>query len=83
MQKFKNDTCVVPDTARGMGRAIADRFHDEGAIVIITDIDEARGAATAAEIGCRFEQLDVREEADWARIAGIVPAADVVSTMLA
>ncbi len=64
--------------ARGIGRAIAARFHDEGAIVIVTDIDHAGGAATAARIGCRFEPLDVREEADWARLAGLVPTADVV-----
>lgn len=78
MQRLKNKTCVVTGAARGIGRAIAARFHDEGADVVVTDIDEATGAATAAEIGCRFEPLDVREEADWARLATIVPVADVV-----
>lgn len=78
MQRLKNKTCVVTGAARGIGRAIAARFHDEGATVIATDIDPAMGAAAAAEIGCRFEPLDVREEGDWARLAGIVPVADVV-----
>lgn len=78
MQRLKNKTCVVTGAARGIGRAIAFRFHDEGADVVVTDIDEATGAATAAEIGCRFQPLDVREEADWARLATIVPVADVV-----
>lgn len=78
MQRLKNKTCVVTGAARGIGRAIAARFHDEGAVVIVTDIDEATGPATAAEIGCRFEPLDVREEADWSRLVGIVPVADVV-----
>jgi len=78
MQRLNNKTCVVTGAARGIGRAIAARFHDEGAVVIVTDIDEATGAATAAEIRCRFEPLDVREEADWLRLAGIVPVADVV-----
>lgn len=78
MQRLKNKTCVVTGAARGIGRAIAARFHDEGAVVIVTDIDEASGRATAAEIGCRFEPLDVREEADWARLARTVPTADVV-----
>jgi len=78
MQRLNNKTCVVTGAARGIGRAIAARFHDEGAVVIVTDIDEAIGAATAGEIGCRFEPLDVREEADWLRLAAIVPVADVV-----
>ena len=78
MPRLKNKTCVITGAARGIGRAIAARFHAEGGCVIITDIEEAAGAMTAAEIGCRFEPLDVREEADWSRLAGVVPAADVV-----
>jgi len=78
MQRLNNKTCVVTGAARGIGRAIAARFHDEGASVIVTDIDERAGSKAAAEIGCRFEPLDVREEADWTRLAGIVPVADVV-----
>jgi len=70
MRRLNNKTCVVTGAARGIGRAIAACFHDEGAVVIVTDIDEATGAATAAEIGCRFEPRDVREEADWLRLAG-------------
>ncbi|BDV33562.1 SDR family NAD(P)-dependent oxidoreductase [Methylocystis iwaonis] len=78
MERLHKKTCVITGAARGIGRAIARRFHDEGAIVILTDIDEAAGAAAAAEIGCRFETLDVREEADWRRLAERVPTADVV-----
>jgi 3(or 17)beta-hydroxysteroid dehydrogenase len=78
MQRLDNKTCVVTGAARGIGRAIAARFHDEGAVAIVTDIDEAEGAETAAEIGCRFELLDVREEADWRRLAGVIPVADVM-----
>ena len=78
MQRLSNKTCVVTGAARGIGCAIAARFHDEGATVIVTDLDETTGAATAAAIGCRFERLDVSEEADWLRLTRIVPIADVV-----
>jgi len=78
MQRLRDKTCIVTGAARGIGRAIAARFHDEGARVIVTDIDKVMGAATAAAIGCGFEPLDVRDEADWQRLAGIVPVADVV-----
>jgi 3(or 17)beta-hydroxysteroid dehydrogenase len=78
MQRLKNKTCVITGSARGIGQAIAARFHEEGGVVIVTDIDEATGATAAAAIGCRFERLDVREEADWRRLASIVPVADVV-----
>lgn len=78
MQRLKNKTCVVTGAARGVGRAIAARFHEESATVIATDVDRAGGEAAAAAIGCRFEPLDVREEADWARLALMVPTADVV-----
>ena len=78
MQRLTGKVCVVTGAARGIGRAIAARFHDEGGSVVATDIDEAAGIAAAAEIGCRFVALDVREEADWRRLADDVPAADVV-----
>jgi NAD(P)-dependent dehydrogenase (short-subunit alcohol dehydrogenase family) len=78
MQRLNTKTCVVTGAARGIGRAIAERFHDEGAVVILTDIDEPAGLEAAAAIGCRFQSLDVRDEADWHRLAGCVPIVDVV-----
>lgn len=78
MQRLLHKLCVVTGAAHGIGRVIATQFHAEGAIVVATDIDEAAGATTAADIGCRFIKLDVREEADWHHLAAAVPAADVV-----
>ncbi len=78
MQRLTDKTCVVTGGARGIGRAIAARFRDEGAAVILTDIDVPAGQAAADAIGARFLALDVAEEADWARLAERVPAADVV-----
>lgn len=78
MLRLKNKICVITGAARGIGRAIASRFQAEGGTVIVTDIDVTAGKAAAAEIGCRFEALDVREEADWLRLGAILPKADVV-----
>jgi NAD(P)-dependent dehydrogenase (short-subunit alcohol dehydrogenase family) len=61
MHRLAEKICVVTGAARGIGRAIAAAFHAEGATVILTDLDADGGARAAAEIGCRFEPLDVRE----------------------
>ena len=50
MHRMQSKTCVVTGAARGIGRAIAARFHDEGADVVIADIDDTAGAAAAAAI---------------------------------
>ncbi|MCC2975115.1 SDR family oxidoreductase [Sphingomonas sp. PL-96] len=78
MPRLQGKTCVVTGAARGIGRAIAQAFHDEGATVIATDKDRQAGTASAAAIGCAFVPLDVALEADWDRLAEQVPAADVV-----
>jgi NAD(P)-dependent dehydrogenase (short-subunit alcohol dehydrogenase family) len=44
-------TAIVTGGARGIGRAIATRFARDGADVLIADLDEATGEATAAELG--------------------------------
>ncbi len=78
MQRLDNKVCVVTGAARGIGAAIARRFHDEGGNVIITDIDSAAGQAMADSIDSRFIPLDVTREADWAGLQAEVPVADVV-----
>lgn len=78
MPRLSGKTCVVTGAARGIGRAISHAFVAEGAIVTMTDKDEAAGAQAAAELGCRFERLDVAEEGDWLRLAAQTPVADVV-----
>jgi NAD(P)-dependent dehydrogenase (short-subunit alcohol dehydrogenase family) len=78
MPRLHNKVCVVTGAARGIGRAIAARFHAEGARVIVTDRDRDTGAATAAAIGCRFEPLDVAVESDWQQLSRAVPRCDVL-----
>lgn len=78
MPRLNGKLCVVTGAARGIGRAICQAFTAEGAEVIVTDINHERGVRTAADLGARFIALDVREEADWARLAREVPACDVL-----
>lgn len=78
MQRLADKVCVVTGAARGIGRAIATAFRAEGATVVMTDIDREGGEAAAAEIGCRFIPLDVREEEDWAALYWELPAIDVL-----
>ncbi|WP_294262256.1 SDR family oxidoreductase [uncultured Sphingomonas sp.] len=78
MKRLAGKICIITGGARGIGRAIAGRMAAEGGKVVLTDIDREAGQAAAAAIGCTFEPLDVREEADWTRLAAAVPRADVV-----
>lgn len=78
MYRLTDKTCLVTGAARGIGAAIATAFADEGADVIVTDIDTAAGQETARSIGARFLPLDVSREADWQAAAEACPTLDVV-----
>ena len=58
---------IITGAASGQGRAAAGRFVAEGARVVVTDIDEDRGATVAADLGAAavFHRLDVGTEAAW------------------
>jgi len=78
MKRLNRKTCLVTGAARGIGEAIARAFADEGAQVVITDINEKDGKALAAEIGGAFMRLDVAREDDWLAFERWRPALDVV-----
>lgn len=46
-----NKVAVVTGSAQGIGRAIAEAFLRNGAMVVVTDVQEDKGRATAAELG--------------------------------
>jgi len=78
MHRLSGKFCVITGAARGIGKAIAKAFIEEGATVLLTDND----AETLAQAGELLESptlvLDVEKEADWERLADQYPAADVV-----
>ncbi len=66
--RLKDKVAVVTGAARGIGEAVARAFADEGAFVILTDVDDALGTQVANDIGAtraRYLRLDVRDEANW------------------
>jgi NAD(P)-dependent dehydrogenase (short-subunit alcohol dehydrogenase family) len=72
MNRLADKTALITGAARGIGAGIARAFVAEGAKVLLTDIDDVLGQATAATLGeaALYRRLDVREEADWARVSG-------------
>jgi 3-oxoacyl-[acyl-carrier protein] reductase len=77
--RLKDKTAIVTGAGSGFGAGIARRFAEEGAKVIVNDIDATGGERVAKEIGGLFVQADVTRGEDWAslvRAAG--PGLDIV-----
>lgn len=69
--RLENKVVLITGAARGIGQAIAELFHTEGATVIVTDIRDDEGKAVAENLQSRSEyrHLDVRYEAEWSATA--------------
>ncbi len=65
--RLKGKVALVTGAGSGFGAGIARRFAQEGAQVIVNDVDP-RGERIAKEIGARFVQGDVTKAGDWARL---------------
>ncbi|MGW6555794.1 SDR family NAD(P)-dependent oxidoreductase, partial [Streptomyces sp. NPDC055051] len=67
---------LITGAARGMGEAEARLFTALGARVVLTDVREAEGEATAASLGpaARFVRHDVTDDRSWA--AAVAAALD-------
>lgn len=73
MERLSNKICLVTGSAGGLGLAIAERFLQEGARVLMTDIDASRGQKEAqrlrdAGFDAWFEKHDVTSEDNWESI---------------
>jgi 3-oxoacyl-[acyl-carrier protein] reductase len=63
-RRLQGKTALVIGAARGIGKAIAVRFAEEGANLVIADTEREAGTATAAELGASFIFTDISKLAD-------------------
>ena len=60
--RLKDKVAIVTGAGSGFGEGIARTFADEGAKVLVADIDEKKGRSVARDIaGARFCKVDVSE----------------------
>jgi NAD(P)-dependent dehydrogenase (short-subunit alcohol dehydrogenase family) len=69
---------LVTGAGRGIGRAIAERLADEGAAVLVADIDDTEAKAVAKGIGAEAVHLDVGDPGAIDEFARTVGALDIV-----
>jgi 3(or 17)beta-hydroxysteroid dehydrogenase len=68
MPDLTGKVAIVTGCASGIGAASLRRFRADGARVLGTDIDEARGQALCDEVGAVFAVQDVSDRALWPQI---------------
>ena len=66
-ERLKNKIVLITGSARGIGKAIAELFHSEGATVIITDILDEEGNNLSNQLKDRneYHHLNVKNENEW------------------
>ena len=68
MNRLQDRVAVITGAASGIGYATAKRFAEEGAKVVIVDLNKEVGTKVAEEFGGIFVQADVTNEEDVARM---------------
>lgn len=70
MGRVQDKVILVTGSAQGMGEAHVRRFIQEGAKVVLTDLNTEKGQALADELGdnALFIKQDVTSESDWTRV---------------
>lgn len=67
MARLQGKIAIITGAAQGMGESHARRFIEEGAKVVLTDLNEEKGKALAEELGehALFVKQDVASADDW------------------
>jgi len=62
--RMKDKVVLITGGAAGIGRATAQRFVEEGAQVVICDMNASAGQATTAELGAAFYTVNVTSQTE-------------------
>jgi 3-oxoacyl-[acyl-carrier protein] reductase len=66
--RLHGKTVIVTGAGSGFGEGIARRFAQEGAKLVVNDVNAQGGERVAREVGGRFVQGDVTKTQDWAKL---------------
>ena len=70
MARLEGKVAIITGAAQGMGATHARKFVEEGAKVVLTDLNEEKGNAMAAELGenALFVKQNVTSAEDWKKV---------------
>jgi NAD(P)-dependent dehydrogenase (short-subunit alcohol dehydrogenase family) len=74
--RLDGKVALITGGASGIGEACAELFAQEGARIVVTDLQQDKGEAVAARVGGRFIRHDVTNEAEWIAAVDQTVAAD-------
>ena len=70
MKRLEGKVAIITGAAQGMGASHARKFVEEGAKVVLTDLNKEKGEALSAELGenALFVSQNVTSAEDWANV---------------
>lgn len=73
MKRLENKVAIITGAAQGMGAAHAKLFIENGAKVVLTDLNEEKGQAFAQQLGenAVFVKQNVASEEDWQHVLAV------------